>query len=69
MTEVMITLSIEKDQLTLKNIAYVFLMYFTYSQMWIVLVVYSLFLEIKRVVRKEEHTWYKTERFPTERGK
>jgi cellulose synthase/poly-beta-1,6-N-acetylglucosamine synthase-like glycosyltransferase len=69
MTEVMITLSIEKDQLTLKNIVYVFLMYFTYSQMWIVLVVYSLFLEIKRVVRKEEHTWYKTERFPTERGK
>lgn len=69
MTEVMITLSIEKDQLTFKNIVYVFFMYFTYSQMWIVLVIYSLILEIKRVIKKEEHTWYKTERFPTEGGK
>ncbi|MEG0472685.1 MAG: glycosyltransferase family 2 protein [Solibacillus sp.] len=69
LTEVMITLSIEKDQLTFKNILYVVAMYFTYSQMWILLVIYSLFLEIKRVIFKEEHKWYKTERFTTKGGK
>lgn len=63
LTEVMITLSIERNQLTIKNIGYVLAMYFTYSQMWIVLVVVSLFLEMKRIIKKEEHTWYKTERF------
>jgi hypothetical protein len=46
-----------------KNFLYVILMYFTYSQMWIVLVVYSLFLEMKRVIFQEEVRWYKTERF------
>ncbi|MGN7478397.1 glycosyltransferase family 2 protein [Solibacillus silvestris] len=63
LTEVMITLSIERNQLTWRNILYVLAMYFTYSQMWIVLVVHSLFLEIKRVIKKEDHKWYKTERF------
>lgn len=69
LTEVMIALSIEKDQLTFKNILYVIAMYFTYSQMWILLVIYSLFLEIKRVIFKEEHKWYKTERFTIKGGK
>lgn len=64
-TEIMITLSIERNQLTLKNMFYVVLMYFTYSQMWIALVIYALILEIKRIVRKEQNVWYKTERFPT----
>ena len=38
-------------------------MYFTYSQMWIVLVISSLYQEIKRMIFKEEVKWYKTERF------
>lgn len=63
LVEVMITLSIEKTEMNRKNFFYVILMYFTYSQMWIVLVVYSLFLEIKRVMFKQEVRWYKTERF------
>ncbi|WP_107838988.1 glycosyltransferase family 2 protein [Metasolibacillus meyeri] len=61
--EVMITLSIEKTEMNRKNFFYVILMYFTYSQMWIVLVVWSLFLEIKRVFTGQEVQWYKTERF------
>ncbi|MBO2537711.1 glycosyltransferase family 2 protein [Rummeliibacillus suwonensis] len=61
--EVMITLSIEKAEMNVKNFVYVNIMYFTYSQMWIVLVIYSLFLEIRRVVFKQEVKWYKTERF------
>lgn len=63
LAEVMITLSIEKTEMNGKNFLYVILMYFTYSQMWIVLVVNSLFLEMKRVIFQEEVRWYKTERF------
>ncbi|MEX3623926.1 glycosyltransferase [Viridibacillus arvi] len=63
LAEVMITLSIEKAEMNRTNFFYVILMYFTYSQMWIVLVVYSLFLEMKRVLFKQEVKWYKTERF------
>lgn len=61
--EVMVTLSIEKTEMNRKNFLYVILMYFTYSQMWIVLVVWSLFLEIKRLFTGQEVQWYKTERF------
>lgn len=61
--EVMITLSIERNEMNRKNFFYVILMYFTYSQMWIALVVYSLYQEIKRAIFKEEVKWYKTERF------
>ncbi len=63
LAEVMITLSIEKAEMNRSNFFYVIFMYFTYSQMWIVLVMYALFLEIKRVVFRQEVKWYKTERF------
>ncbi|MBC5636408.1 glycosyltransferase family 2 protein [Ornithinibacillus sp. BX22] len=68
LTEIMISLSIEKNQLTMKNMFYVILMYFTYSQMWIALVIYALVLETKRVLKKEEQVWYKTERFKVGEG-
>lgn len=64
--EVMVTLSIEKSQMTWKNFLYVVLMYFTYSQMWIILVLNSLYLETKRMFTGEEVRWYKTERFKRE---
>lgn len=63
LVEVMIALSIEKTEMNRKNFFYVIFMYFTYSQMWIVLIVYSLLLEIKRIIFKQEVRWYKTERF------
>ena len=62
-TEVLLALSIEKQQLNLKNILIVALMYFTYSQIWIILVVHSLYLELKRILFKQEIKWYKTERY------
>src|SRR5699024_4679518 len=62
-TEVFITLSIEQTEMTVVNFFIVLFMYFTYSQLWILLVIYALFLEIKRVIRREEAKWYKTERF------
>ncbi|WP_060207611.1 glycosyltransferase family 2 protein [Sporosarcina koreensis] len=68
LAEVMITLSIEKTEMNRSNFFYVIFMYFTYSQMWIVLVVYSLGLELKRVFLRQEVRWYKTERFEQKRG-
>src|SRR5699024_2069385 len=62
-TEVFITLSIEKTEMTVTNFFIVLFMYFTYSQLWIFLVMYALFLEIKRILLKEETVWDKTERF------
>lgn len=62
-TEVCLALSMEKKQLTLRNILTVLFMYFTYSQLWIGLVVYSSILEIKRILFRQEVKWYKTKRF------
>lgn len=61
--EGMIALSIETTEMNTSNFFHVIAMYFTYSQMWIILVIYSLYLEMKRVLFKQEVTWYKTERF------
>ncbi|HZG18037.1 MAG TPA: glycosyltransferase family 2 protein [Candidatus Bathyarchaeia archaeon] len=66
-TEVMIALSVEKTELNLKNFLIVLFMYFTYSQIWIVLVVYAFCLEAKRSLFRQEVTWYKTERFQKEK--
>lgn len=65
-TEELLALSMEKNQLTIKNTAVVLIMYFTYSQMWLCLVVYATLLELKRVLFKQEVTWYKTKRFKQE---
>src|SRR5699024_5071835 len=55
-TEVCLALSMEKKQLTIKNFFIVLFMYLTYSQMWIFLVVYSTYLEIKRILFNQEIT-------------
>lgn len=62
-TEVCLALCMEQNQFTVKNFLIVLLMYFTYSQMWIFLVIYATFLELKRVVFNQEIKWYKTQRF------
>lgn len=63
LSEISLALSIERNQLNIKTFLVVILMYFTYSQIWLVLVLYSLFLEVKRVLFKQEIKWYKTERY------
>lgn len=52
-----------KTEMNRQNFFIVFLMYFTYSQAWIALVIYSLFVEIKHRLFKQEVKWYKTERY------
>lgn len=67
-TEVLLALSMEKKQLTIKNTFVVLLMYFTYSQLWVILVLCATFLEVKRVLFKQEVKWYKTQRFQGEQS-
>lgn len=61
-TEVWLALCIEK-QLNVKNAVIVFLMYAMYSQLWLLLIVYSAMMEFKRVMLNQEVKWYKTARF------
>lgn len=68
LVEVWLALSLEKGQFNLTNALTVILMYFIYSQMWIVLVLVASYREIKRVVLNQEVKWYKTERFDPEQS-
>ncbi|QSS99696.1 glycosyltransferase family 2 protein [Pontibacillus sp. ALD_SL1] len=64
--ENLLALSLEEGQLTIRNAFNVTSMYFTYSQIWVLLVVFSMFLEIKRVLLHQEVKWYKTKRYGTD---
>jgi len=57
--EMLVTLSYDRED-TLRNLGLVVLMYFTYCQLWIVVVVKAWWSDY---VRKEKHVWAKTERF------
>ncbi|MFX3622950.1 MAG: glycosyltransferase [Ectobacillus sp.] len=61
--EAALTVAIEKGQLTIANFFTIMLMYFTYSQVWIGLVLYAAYLEMKRILFKQEIKWYKTSRY------
>src|SRR5690606_4172880 len=52
-TEIYLALSIEK-QLNLYNFFAVLLMYFTYSQIWLGLVIYTMVKEVKRGILRQE---------------
>lgn len=65
-TEVLLALSIEKGQLTGKNILTVILMYIIYTQLWLFLIINALRLECKRIILRQEVTWYKTKRYKEE---
>lgn len=56
-------LSLEKNQLNVANALMAVLMYFTYAQMWLLLVCCSIWVETRRALRKQDVSWYKTERF------
>ncbi|MHB9155686.1 MAG: glycosyltransferase family 2 protein, partial [Endomicrobiales bacterium] len=58
-SEIVLMLSREAGEDSPGNIFNVILMYFTYCQLWLV-VVLSAF--IKDFVKKEKFAWYKTER-------
>lgn len=61
--ESFVSISLEKGEGNLKNILVISLMYFTYSQMWIIVVVYAFYEYLKDIIFKRDTKWYKTERF------
>lgn len=61
--EIYVTLSIERGETNLENLLIVPIMYFTYCQMWILVIIKSSFEFIKDIIFKREIKWYKTERF------
>ena len=61
--ETYMSLSLERGESTLENLLLTCLMYFTYSQLWIVLIFRACYQIIKRrCSRNKEMRWYKTER-------
>ena len=61
--QVSLALSFEKGESYFKNIFIVLLMYFTYSQMWVVVSIKGVYKSIYDFILSKEKKWYKTERF------
>lgn len=61
--QIAIALSIEKGESNFKNIRLLFIMYFTYCQMWLIVALKGVYSFIKTNVMRLETKWYKTERF------
>ncbi|MCL1630478.1 glycosyltransferase family 2 protein [Sporolactobacillus sp. CPB3-1] len=62
-TGTFITVTTESDEMTMKNVAIIALMYLTYCQMWLVVAAYGLIMYFIDSIFKRERKWYKTERF------
>lgn len=61
--ETYVSLSLERGEGTFKNLLVTASMYFTYSQLWVVLIFRAAFMILKRSFSKnKEFKWYKTER-------
>jgi cellulose synthase/poly-beta-1,6-N-acetylglucosamine synthase-like glycosyltransferase len=61
--QIAIALSIEKGESNFKNIRLLFIMYFTYCQLWLIVALKGVYSFIKTNVMRLETKWYKTERF------
>ncbi len=60
--ELGITLTSEPGENRLGNLLLGLLMYFTYTQLWILVVINALWQSIKSILKREGLSWYKTER-------
>lgn len=60
--ELGITLTSEPGEDRAKNLLLAVLMYFTYTQLWLGVVINALWQSIKSFLRREGFSWYKTER-------
>lgn len=60
---VTITLSVERNEFTLSNIALTFLMLFTYAKLWVAVVLNGFIQGIQDKIYHKEVIWDKTERF------
>jgi cellulose synthase/poly-beta-1,6-N-acetylglucosamine synthase-like glycosyltransferase len=61
--EIIVTLEIEGTELNVLNIIITMFMYFTYSQLWLIIVLRGAMAQIRDKLAGEEIVWHKTERF------
>lgn len=62
--EMMVAVGLEKGENNYKSVLLLTLMYFTYSQLWVLLTVKTFFILFKEMISGEISVhWYKTERF------
>ncbi|WP_124068119.1 glycosyltransferase [Clostridium sp. E02] len=66
---VTITLSVEKNEFNLSNVVLTFFMLFTYSKLWVLVVINGVVQGIQDFVYHKEVIWDKTERFEEGSGK
>ncbi len=59
---VMLTLSTEKNEFSFSSAVLVLLMLFTYSKLWVLVVLKAMYMTVKKTLTKTEVKWYKTER-------
>ncbi len=59
---VMLTLSMEKNEFNLESAFIVILMLFSYSKLWVIVVMRAIYMIVKKLATNSEFTWYKTER-------
>ncbi len=66
---VLITLAVEKNEFNFESAMLVLLMLFSYSKMWVAVVVNAIILSVQDKVFNKEVVWDKTERFEEDQGK
>ncbi|MDD3335791.1 MAG: glycosyltransferase [Eubacteriales bacterium] len=59
---VMLTLSLEKNEFSAQSALLVLLMLFTYAKLWVLVVLKAIYMSLKRKVTNSDFKWYKTER-------
>lgn len=60
---VLITLAVEKNEFNLQNAFLIIVMLFTYSKLWVAVVINSMILGIRDKINHQDVVWDKTERF------
>jgi cellulose synthase/poly-beta-1,6-N-acetylglucosamine synthase-like glycosyltransferase len=60
---VLLTLSVEKNEFSFESVLLILLMLFTYSKMWVFVVLNALLLSVQDKIYHKEVVWDKTERF------
>jgi cellulose synthase/poly-beta-1,6-N-acetylglucosamine synthase-like glycosyltransferase len=61
-TETYISLSFERSEGNLENLLLICLMYFTYCQLWLIVVIRAIYFSIREKITGKTLRWYKTER-------
>lgn len=60
---VLITLAVEKNEFSFESAMLILLMLFTYSKMWVAVVINAVYLSVQDKIFQKEVVWDKTERF------